>query len=212
VSERFAGRYLLLRPLGRGGMGEVFLARDLTDGAECALKRLTVAPGDLPPDALAREFEALTRVRHPEIVAVHELGWAPDGTPYITMEFVPGLPADRALARGDFAALIFVAARIAHGLEALHAAGVIHGDLKPSNVLVVPGGAAAALPASVRLLDFGLAALLGRETAAGIGAHPATPRPRWCAGPHRPRPRTSTRLAPPCSRSRPGARRSRARM
>jgi len=76
VSERFAGRYLLLRPLGRGGMGEVFLARDLTDGAECALKRLTVAPGDLPPDALAREFEALTRVRHPEIVAVHELGRA----------------------------------------------------------------------------------------------------------------------------------------
>ena len=171
MSERFAGRYLLLRPLGRGGMGEVFLARDLTDGAECALKRLTVAPGDLPPDALAREFEALTRVRHPEIVAVHELGWAPDGTPYITMEFVPGLPADRALARGDFAALIFVAARIAHGLEALHAAGVIHGDLKPSNVLVVPGGAAAALPASVRLLDFGLAALLGRDS----GGHRGTP-------------------------------------
>ncbi|HEY6865722.1 MAG TPA: serine/threonine-protein kinase, partial [Candidatus Eisenbacteria bacterium] len=162
MSERFAGRYQLLRPLGRGGMGEVFLARDLATGAECALKRLALGPGLLPPDALAREFEALTRVRHPEIVAVHELGFAPDGTPYYTMEYVPGLAADRALARGDWAGLCFVAARIAHGLEALHGAGVVHGDLKPSNVLVVPG-AAGALPAGLRLLDFGLAALLGRE-------------------------------------------------
>jgi transcriptional regulator with GAF, ATPase, and Fis domain len=162
VSERFAGRYLLLRPLGQGGMGEVFLARDLATGAECALKRLSAEAGLLPPDALAREFEALTRVRHPEIVAVHELGFAPDGTPFYTMEYVPGLPADRAIARGDWAALCFTAARIAHGLEALHAAGVFHGDLKPSNVLVVPGGARA-LPAGLRLLDFGLAALLGRE-------------------------------------------------
>ena len=150
MSERFAGRYLLLRPLGSGGMGEVFLARDLATGAECALKRLTVQTGLLPPDALAREFEALTRVHHPEIVAVYELGFAPEGTPFYTMEFVPGLPADRLIARGDWAALCFTAARVAHGLEALHTAGVFHGDLKPSNVLVVPG-AARALPVAVRL-------------------------------------------------------------
>ena len=162
MSERFAGRYLLLRPLGRGGMGEVFLARDLATGSECALKRLAMVAGLPPPDALAREFEALTRVRHPEIVAVYELGFAPDGTPFYTMEYVPGLSADRALERGDWAALCFVAARVAHGLEALHAAGVLHGDLKPSNVIVVPG-AAHALPAGVRLLDFGLATLLGGE-------------------------------------------------
>src|SRR6266850_2455697 len=162
VSERFAGRYLLVRPLGQGGMGEVFLARDLATGSECALKRLPARAGLLPPDALAREFEALTRVRHPEIVAVYELGFAPEGTPYYTMEYVPGLPADRAIARGDWAALGFTAARVAHGLEALHAAGVLHGDLKPSNVMVVPG-AARALPVAVRLLDFGLAALLGGE-------------------------------------------------
>ena len=162
MSERFAGRYLLLRPLGQGGMGEVFLARDLATGSECALKRLPARAGLLPPDALAREFEALTRVRHPEIVAVYELGFAPEGTPYYTMEYVPGLPADRAIVRGDWAALCFSAARVAHGLEALHTAGVFHGDLKPSNVLVVPG-AARALPVTVRLLDFGLAALLGRD-------------------------------------------------
>ncbi len=162
MSERFAGRYLLLRLLGSGGMGEVFLARDLASGTECALKRLTSHAGLPPADALSREFEALTRVRHPEIVAVYELGFAPEGTPFYTMEYVPGLSADRAIARGDWAALYLVAARVAHGLEALHAAGVLHGDLKPSNVMVVPGGGEK-LPASVRLLDFGLAALLGRE-------------------------------------------------
>src|SRR5262245_7005568 len=172
MSERFAGRFLLLRPLGRGGMGEVFLARDLATGAECAIKRLTGPADLLPPDALAREFEALTRVRHPGVVAVHEFGIAPGGTPYYTMEYVPGLPADRALERGDWATLAQVAARIAHGLESLHAAGVPDGDLKPSNVLVVPGSSPGAPPAGVRLLDFGLAAL--RASTAG-GASQGTP-------------------------------------
>ncbi|MEK7330669.1 MAG: serine/threonine-protein kinase, partial [Candidatus Eisenbacteria bacterium] len=163
MSERLAGRYVLLKRLGAGGMGEVFLARDLTTGTECALKRLK--PGSaLPASELTRrEFEALTRLRHPAVVAVHELGFAPDGTPYYTMEYVPGLAADRALARGDWPALFFVAAQVAHGLEALHAAGVIHGDLKPSNLLVLPSPVAGERPLGVRLLDFGLAAVLGRD-------------------------------------------------
>ncbi|TMQ68763.1 MAG: serine/threonine-protein kinase PknK, partial [Candidatus Eisenbacteria bacterium] len=163
MSERIAGRYVLLRRLGAGGMGEVFLARDLTTGTECALKRLK--PGSaLPASELTRrEFEAVTRLRHPAVVAVHELGFSSDGVPYYTMEYVPGVPSDRALARGDWAALFFVAAQVAHGLEALHAAGVIHGDLKPSNLLVLPGAEPGDRPLGVRLLDFGLAAVLGRD-------------------------------------------------
>ena len=164
MTERLAGRYVLLRRLGAGGMGEVFLARDLTTGSECALKRLRPGAASLAADLTRREFEALTRLRHPAVVSVYELGFEPDGSPYYTMEYVPGLPPDKALARGDWPSLYFVAAQVAQGLEALHAAGVIHGDLKPSNLLVIPGPAAGDRPQGVRLLDFGLSAILGRDT------------------------------------------------
>jgi Nif-specific regulatory protein len=150
-------------------MGEVFLARDMATGAECALKRLVPRAGARFSD-VRREFEILTRLRHPAVVSVIELGFAPDGTPFYTMEYVPGLPADRAIPPGDWPALFFVAAGVAHALEALHAVGVVHGDLKPSNLLVVPGPRPGALPASVRLLDFGLAAL-GDE----VQGHRGTP-------------------------------------
>ena len=166
---RFAGRYMLLRRLGQGGMGTVHLALDLSTGTECALKCLDPHAVLAAPDSLRREFELLARVRHPAVVAVHELGFAPDGTPFYTMEYVPGLAAGRALGPGDWRALSFVAAQAAHGLEALHSAGVLHGDLKPSNLLVIPGAEPDALPAGVRLLDFGLAALLGRDGAGHRG-------------------------------------------
>ena len=108
MNQRFAGRFLLLRRLGQGGMGEVFLARDTTTGAECALKRLPEGAAKEFPSAARREFEALTRIRHPAVVAVHELGVSPEGIPFCTMEYVPGLPADQANARDDWPALYFI--------------------------------------------------------------------------------------------------------
>src|SRR5882672_3363058 len=117
--ERFAGRYALLKHLGRGGMGEVYLARDLSTGTECALKRMIAGSSRLPADLLRNEFRTLARVRHPAIVGVHELSLSPDGVPYFTMDYVPGLPADRALRPGDWAGFFFVAAELARGLEAL---------------------------------------------------------------------------------------------
>jgi transcriptional regulator with GAF, ATPase, and Fis domain/tetratricopeptide (TPR) repeat protein len=169
--ERFADRYLLLRSLGRGGMGEVFLARDLVRGTECALKRLNAGADDDSAEQFRREFERHAAIRHPAIAQVYERGTTPDGTPYITMEYVPGLPSDHAIAAGDRAGLAFVAARVAAGLEALHAAGILHGDMKPTNVLVVPAATAGRPPLSVRIVDFGLAGLLGRDTK----AHEGTP-------------------------------------
>ncbi len=163
MNERLAGRYELLKRLGAGGMGEVFLARDLTTGSECALKRLRAGTALPAAELTRREFEALTRLRHPAVVAVHELGFAHDGSAYFTMEYVPGMAADRALARGDWPSFFFVAAQVAQGLEALHAAGVIHGDIKPSNLLVVPGSTPGDRPLGAKLLDFGLAAVLGRD-------------------------------------------------
>src|SRR5881396_2659523 len=150
--ERVAGRYALLKQLGQGGMGVVYLALDLSTSTECALKRLDPRMVRVAPNSLRREFELLTRVRHPAVVTVYELGFAPDGVPFYTMEYVPGVPADRALAAGDWAALCDVAAQVTHGLEALHAAGVIHGDLKPSNLLAIPGPVQGAAPAGVRLV------------------------------------------------------------
>ncbi|MCC6651240.1 MAG: sigma 54-interacting transcriptional regulator [Candidatus Eisenbacteria bacterium] len=169
--ERFAGRYQLLRSLGQGGMGTVWLALDLSNGAECVVKRLDPAVLHVAPDSLRREFELLARVRHPSVVGVQELGFAPDGAPYLTMEYVPGVPADRAGRDWDTEALCFVAANVAQGLEALHAAGVVHGDLKPSNLLLLPPRAGESLPAGVRLVDFGLASLLGRD----LEGHRGTP-------------------------------------
>jgi len=161
--ERLAGRYALLRQLGQGGMGRVWLALDLTNDTECALKQLETRLARSERDSLRREFELLTRVRHPAVVSVNELGFASDGTPFYTMEFVPGQSADVALLGADWATLFDVAARVADGLEALHAAGIVHGDVKPSNLLVLPGAAPGAPPAGVRWVDFGLSVLLDRE-------------------------------------------------
>src|ERR1041385_2928933 len=170
--ERFSGRYALLRPLGKGGMGEVWLALDVTTGAECALKCVRRAelrpPSDLQ-ELLRREFQILTHVRHPAVVAVHDLGFGPDGLPFYTMEYMPGQAADAALAGAGWAAVYETAARITVGLEALHSAGIAHGDIKPSNILVARDESRADIPVDVRLLDFGLAAVVLWQPGTHIG-------------------------------------------
>ena len=147
------GPYEILATLGAGGMGEVYKARDPRLSRVVALKVLPAAvAGD--PDRL-RRFEHETRVlsglNHPHIVTVYEVGRV-DSTTYMAMEFVEGKTLQSLLSSGPlpFKKLAEVAAQIATGLAAAHKAGVIHRDVKPSNVMVSKDG-------FVKIVDFGLA-------------------------------------------------------
>ncbi|MGE0713488.1 MAG: protein kinase [Planctomycetota bacterium] len=147
------GRYLLLRELGRGGMGVVYKAWDPGFSRLVAIKRLL--PDGLGPAALARfarEAELLARLRHPGVCAVFELVNAGPGAPYLVQELVPGRPL-AALARSgalDPEEVRELLAQAARAVAAAHALGVVHRDLKPANVMVTPEGRAV-------VLDFGLA-------------------------------------------------------
>ncbi|MBX3470304.1 MAG: serine/threonine protein kinase [Planctomycetes bacterium] len=148
------GPYLLLRELGRGGMGVVFAARHAGLGREVALK-LRLAHGDVRGDQrFLIEAQAAARLRHPAIIAVHEVGRDEVGRAWIAMDLVQGASLDEALRRGplEVERAARLALGIARALEHAHAHGVLHRDLKPSNVLVRAGDAPL-------VMDFGLAKL-----------------------------------------------------
>ncbi len=149
------GRYELLRPLGAGGMGEVFRARDRDLERDVAVKFL--APRfATDAERLARfAFEARTAssLNHPNIVTIHEIGQA-DGLPFIVMELVEGETLRKAMRDGRLTTrrVLDIGAQIADGLAKAHAAGIVHRDLKPENVMLTSDG-------FVKILDFGLAKL-----------------------------------------------------
>jgi eukaryotic-like serine/threonine-protein kinase len=150
------GPYEILAPLGAGGMGEVYRARDTRLGRAVAIK---VLPGEFSGDParlqrFRNEARAASALSHPNIVTIHEIGES-DSTSFIVMELVEGKSLRELLAAGPLAPrkALGIAAQIADGLARAHAAGIIHRDLKPENVIVTPDGL-------VKILDFGLAKLL----------------------------------------------------
>ena len=163
------GPYEILAPLGAGGMGEVYLARDERLDRQVAVKAL---PARLLADPVARERlrrEALSAASldHPFICKVFEVGEA-GGDGYIVMEYVEGQTLHARLASGalPFADCLRIASEIADAVEAAHARRIVHRDLKPSNVMLTPQG-------HVKVMDFGLARqIIGSadETAAGSAA------------------------------------------
>ena len=145
------GRYAIEGVLGAGGMAVVYLARDPVLGRAVALKVLRVGGDERSARRLVREGQALARVSHPNVISVYEVGRETDGLIYIAMERIAGttlaawLEAPRA--QRDILAVFAAAGR---GLSAAHAAGLVHRDFKPENVMVGDDG-------RVCVLDFGLA-------------------------------------------------------
>ena len=149
-----AGRYTLDREIGRGGMGAVWLGRDEVLGREVALKRIGMMPGAGSPDLERAEREArlAARLNHPHVVAIFDLV-TDDDHQWLVMEYVEGVTLaqlvqrDGALTPDEASPLI---SQAADALAAAHAAGIVHRDVKPSNILVTPQG-------QVKLSDFGIA-------------------------------------------------------
>ncbi|MCK8497976.1 protein kinase domain-containing protein [Myxococcus fulvus] len=145
--------YQVLRPLGRGAMGQVFLARDTLLDRLVAVKFIATPAGRLP-DAGARarffqEARAIARLQHPNVVAIHRVGEV-RGQPYLVSELIRGETLDTLSLPVGGRRLLALAIGLARGLAAAHRRGVLHRDLKPANAILSEDG-------EVKLLDFGLA-------------------------------------------------------
>jgi Tol biopolymer transport system component len=168
--------YEILAPIGAGGMGEVYRAKDARLGRDVALKILPESFAR-EPDRLRRfeqEARAVAALNHPNILAIHDIGQH-NGTPFLVSELLEGESLRAALDRGPLPQrkTIEYGVQIAHGLAAAHEKGIVHRDLKPENVFVTKDG-------RIKILDFGLAKLaqqagansdevtLGSHTAVGV--------------------------------------------
>src|ERR1019366_4411846 len=146
------GPYEIQSPLGAGGMGEVYRARDTRLERDVAVK---VLPANLSADPslrqrLEREGKAVSKLSHPHICMLHDIGHQ-DGVDYLVMELVEGETLERRLLRGALPPeqTLRIAAQIAGALATAHKIGIVHRDLKPSNIMLTKTGA--------KLMDFGLA-------------------------------------------------------
>jgi eukaryotic-like serine/threonine-protein kinase len=153
------GHYKILKRIGIGGMGEVYLASDITAGRNAALK---VLPRRFTGDAerlrrFQQEARAVVGLNHPNILTVYEIGEY-DSSHYIASELIEGETLRQRLARGPMGLneAIDVASQVATALAAAHQAGIVHRDIKPENIMLRPDG-------YVKVLDFGIAKLAEQE-------------------------------------------------
>src|SRR5437867_5979350 len=153
------GHYKISKRIGTGGMGEVYLATDMTAGRKAALKLLpTRFTGD--PERLKRfrqEAHALVGLNHPNILTVYEIG-EDHSTHYIASELIEGETLRQRLMRGrmEVGEAVDVAIQVASALAAAHETGIVHRDIKPENIMLRPDG-------YVKVLDFGIAKLAEQE-------------------------------------------------
>jgi serine/threonine protein kinase/Tol biopolymer transport system component len=149
------GPYDILSPLGAGGFGEVYKARDTRLDRTVAIKILPSADPELKA-RFEREAKAIAALTHPHICTLYDVGHQ-DGTDYLVMEYLEGETLDKKIARGPVKIddALKIGIEISEALDKAHRAGIVHRDLKPANVMLTKSG--------VKLLDFGLAKLKSRS-------------------------------------------------
>jgi len=161
--------YEITELLGQGGMGAVWAAKHLRlPGKRVAVKVLHgVAANDRESYArFRREAEIASRIGHPNIVTVHDFNVLPSGTPYLVLEYLEGEDLAHRLERGKLPlqAALTIARQIGSALHAAHKADVVHRDLKPGNVFLVPTEIGGELVDQVKVLDFGISKIRGSQT------------------------------------------------
>lgn len=166
VEGRMVGPFRLRREIGRGGMGVVYLAEDTRLGRQVALKVLPpwLGTGQEAKQRFEAEARAVSALDHANIATLYEIDESEDGQLYMVFAFYDGETLEARIARGPLAAgeAVEITIQIVQGLGAAHGKGVIHRDVKPSNVLLCRGG-------EVKLLDFGVAKMAGEKlTGEGI--------------------------------------------
>jgi serine/threonine protein kinase len=167
------GDYVLERLIGRGGMSSVYFGRHWTTAKAAAVK---IVHRDLPENIdadrrLEQEARAIARIDHPHVVRVFDLGWTPDGLPFLAMEYLEGLALSALSGHGTpvaLARMIPIALQILEALAKAHELHIIHRDLKPENILLIRHDG---VDDWVKMLDFGIAKMLGKQPHSLVHTH-----------------------------------------
>jgi serine/threonine-protein kinase len=192
MKRKTIAHYEILRRLGAGGSGVVYAANDTLLQRPVVLKMLHTGllTAEQMRSTVLREARLASAIEHPNVCAIYEVGESGDEA-YIAMQFVPGQPLDELIARGpaSLQLVVSVGIQIADGLQAAHALGIFHRDLKPQNVMLTDGGL-------VKILDFGLARRIAPEDARFDPAKPALAKDKAAVPTHTARGGTIRYMAP----------------
>jgi serine/threonine protein kinase len=166
IGSLVGARHRIVKHVGTGGMGHVFMAEHVTLRAQAAVKILATRCTPALTERFIAEAKLLSMLNHPNIVKVFDIGEMHDDSPYMLMELVPGIHLGEWVERHELLSVkrvLRILRQVACALDHLHGQGIVHRDIKPANIMVDPDAQDA-----VKLLDFGIAVLEGTQDA-GLG-------------------------------------------